>query len=92
MGIRASSGKTVPSTVAPAGITVSASPYTYQNATTGVQTVIISGGTVSLIEYTRDNSTFFTVGVVAGAFDLNPLDRLRVTYAVLPTMTAVQIN
>jgi hypothetical protein len=92
MGIRASSAKTVPSTALPAAITVTASPYSYQNTSNGVQSVIVSGGTVSLIEYTRDNATFFTVGVIAGAFDLNPLDRLRVTYAVLPTMTAIQVN
>lgn len=92
MAIRAAAAKTAPSTTAPAGITVGASPYSYQNTSTGTQTVLVSGGTVTLIEYTRDNATFYSVGMLGGAFDLNPLDRLRVTYAVAPTMTAIQIS
>ena len=46
----------------------------------------ISGGTVSAITYSRDGSTFDSIGQTSGQFDVNPGDRLRITYTVAPTV------
>jgi len=75
--------------VLPSNITVSTSPFTYQNTTGYDGDVIISGGTVSNIEFTRDNTTFYTTGLLMGVLRLSPSDRVRVTYTVAPTMTYV---
>lgn len=72
-------------------ITVTASPFTYTNSTLFPMQVLVSVGTVTLIEFTRDGVTFDSAGVIAGVFRLNPGDRLRVTYAVAPTMIAYPI-
>ena len=82
-------GKLTNSTVAPSDITVTASPFTYQNTTAFNGDVIISGGTVSNIEFTRDDTTFYTVGFIKGVLRLSPGDRVLVTYTVAPTMTYV---
>ena len=82
-------GKLTNSTVAPSDITVTASPFTYQNTTVFNGDVIISGGTVSNIEFTRNNTIFYTVGFIEGVLRLSPSDRVRVTYTVAPTMTLV---
>jgi len=74
--------------IAPSAITVTASPFTYQNASGYAADVIISGGTVSLIEFGRSGA-FSNVGTVAGMFGLSPFDSIRVTYTVAPTMTLV---
>lgn len=74
---------------APAGITVGASPFTYNNTASNDQSVIVKGGTVSKIEFSRDNITYFDVGVVAGMFTVSKGDYLRVTYTVVPTMTGI---
>ena len=71
-------------------ITVTASPFTYQNTSDYDVDIIVQGGTVSLVEFTRDNSNFYNVGVVAGMFHLGPSDRLKVTYTVAPTMRYIQ--
>lgn len=76
--------------IAVAGITVGASPFTTQNTSNYEEDIIVQGGTVSLIEFTRDNVSFYDVGVVAGMFHLGPSDRLRVTYAVAPTMSRIR--
>lgn len=73
------------------GIVVGASAFTYQNTLAQPVTVLVSGGTVTTIEISRDGSTFFLVGLLAGQFRLSPNDKLRVTYAVAPTMTMVPI-
>jgi|ERR1041385_7965592 hypothetical protein len=73
----------------PTGATVGASPYTITNATANDQSVIVKGGTVSKVEFTRDGTTFIDVGTVAGMFALSPLDSLRVTYTVVPTITVI---
>lgn len=75
--------------VLPSNISVTASPFTYQNTTAYDGDVIISGGTVSNIEFTRDNTTFYTTGLLTGVLQLSPNDRVRVTYTVAPTMTLV---
>ena len=75
--------------ILPSGITVGASPFTYQNTNTYPADVIVSGGTVSAIAFSRDNATFYTTGLTSGMFALSPYDFLRVTYTVAPTMTLV---
>ena len=92
MGLRGASSKTMASTAAPTGVTPTGSPYVYQNTTTGPQTVMVSGGTVSLIEYSRDGTTYFPAGLIAGSVTLNPNDRIRLTYLVAPTVTAIQLS
>jgi hypothetical protein len=82
-------GKLTNSTVAPSNITVTTSPFTYQNTTGYDGDVIISGGTVSNVEFTRDNTTFYDTGLLMGVLRLSPSDRVRVTYTVAPTMTYV---
>lgn len=75
--------------VAPAAITVTASPFLYNNLHTYDEDVIVKGGTVSKLEFSRDNTTFFDIGVIAGMVHLSPGDYLRTTYTVAPTMTEV---
>ena len=75
--------------VLPSNISVTASPFTYQNTTAYDGDVIISGGTVGNIEFTRDNTNFYTTGLLTGVLHLSPNDRVRVTYTVAPTMTLV---
>ena len=72
---------------AASSIAVGASAFVYQNTGQSSEDVIVSGGTVTTIEISRDGSTFFVAGVLGGQFHLSPGDKLRVTYAVAPTMT-----
>lgn len=69
-------------------ITPSGSPYNYRNLDMVRETVTVQGGTVTVIEFSRDNATFITTGLTAGAFVVDPGDYLRVTYSVAPTMRA----
>lgn len=69
--------------------TVSASPYIYTNNSGNDQSEIVSGGAVSLIEYSRNGGAYIPVGAIGGMFALSPLDSLRVTYTVIPTITVV---
>lgn len=75
--------------VPPSTITVTGSPFSYQNTTTFPADTIVFGGTVSKVEFSRDGTTWYDVGVIAGMFGLSPSDRLRVTYTVAPTMTLI---
>lgn len=68
-------------------VTPGASPYIYSATKRG--SMIVEGGTVSAVEFSRDGVTFYDVGAVAGMFPINASDQLRVTYAVVPTMTFV---
>ena len=63
--------------VAPTG-----SPFTYTNATTYIQNVVISGGTVSSIALTPGGVT----GETAGTWLLRPGDGVTVTYSAAPTV------
>lgn len=67
-------------------ISVNGSPFIFQNNESIPIEVFISVGTVTTIEFSRDGITFDLIGLLAGQFRLNPGDRLRVTYVVLPTM------
>ena len=81
----------VPSTAAVQPIAVGASPFTYQNSQDAAIVVIVSGGTVTTIQFSRDGTNWYTVGLLAGQFWLNPGDRLRVTYVVAPNMYYVNV-
>lgn len=74
------------STPLPFGITVSASPFTYQAPFAG--TVLISGGTVSAVQFSRDHTTFFDYPH-AGPVQVATGDIVKVTYTGLPTMTMI---
>ena len=67
-------------------VTVGASPFTLINTESVPIAAIVSLGTTTLIEFSRDGVTFDTIGLIAGQFRLNPGDRLRVTYTLLPTI------
>jgi hypothetical protein len=71
-------------------ISVTASPFTYQNTTGYNADVIISGGTVSLVEFSRDNSTYYTTAILTNTIlRLSPNDYVKVTYTSAPTMVSV---
>jgi hypothetical protein len=71
-------------------ITVTASPFTYQNTTDYNADVIVNGGTVSLVQFSRDNSTYYTTAVATNTIlRLSPNDYVKVTYSVAPTMVSV---
>ena len=80
-------GKVVGHTNAVTAITVTASPFTYQNAAVYQEDILITGGTVSLVEFTRDNATWYAR--TGDTVSLSPSDRVRVTYTVAPTMTKI---
>jgi hypothetical protein len=73
----------------PATITVTSSPFTYQNTTTSPADVFVSGGTVSLLEFSRDGVVWYNTGFLYGPVLLSPSDRLRATYTAAPSMTLV---
>ena len=68
----------------PFGITVTASPFSYQAPLSGH--VLINGGTVSAAAVSRDGSTFFACPT-AGVVPVIRGDIVKVTYSGLPTMT-----
>lgn len=70
----------------PFGITVTASPFSYQAPMNG--NVLVNGGTVSAVGLSRDNSTFFACPT-AGFVPVTKGDVVKVTYSGLPTMTMV---
>lgn len=72
-------------------ITVGASPYVYQNTSARDETVIVSNdGTVSLVQMSVDGVSYHTCATGPGAYPVAPGDRLKVTYAVVPTMRALR--
>lgn len=80
-------GLQLPSYNAPAAITVGASVFSYKATDNG--NVFVTGGTVTLIEYGR-GGVFTTTGLTAGIVPVSKGDTVRVTYAVLPTMTFIK--
>lgn len=68
-------------------ISVGASPFTWGNPESVPVQVFISGGTVTSIEFSPDNgANLMLIGLLGGAFRLNPWDTLKVTYILAPTM------
>jgi hypothetical protein len=72
-------------------ITVTASPFVWQNPENVPVNVVISIGTVTAIEFSVDNATWLNFGLLGGQFHLNPKQWIRVTYAVAPTMNYIPI-
>jgi hypothetical protein len=70
-------------------LTPGASPWTFQSPFGGDVRLLVSGGTVSSIQFSRDNVTYYPVGVTAGQITLSQNDFLKITYTVVPTVTAV---
>ena len=68
-----------------------ASPFDLINTGYKPLMYIISGGTVTAISYSRDGSQFDVSGMLMGTFDVNPGDRLRITYTVAPTVIQYSI-
>ena len=76
--------------VAPLGVvpvTPGASPYVYQLSNYQHANMLVTGGTVSLIQISRDGTTYFSLGLTSGQFDLCENDYIKVTYSVAPTMS-----
>jgi hypothetical protein len=73
-------------------ITLSGSPFAYQNTLGYPITVVVSGGTVTKIEVGRGGSTYYDTGETAGVFVLQHTDYLQVTYSGAPTMTALSLG
>lgn len=80
-------GLLLPSFNAPVAITVGASAFSYVAPDAGY--VIVTGGTVSVIAYGR-GGVFTTTGLITGIIPVSKGDTVRVTYAVLPTMTFIK--
>lgn len=72
------------STAPLASVAVGASPFTYVAPDPGK--LVVQGGTVSLVELGRKGS-FVTTGILTGVLPVARGDQVRITYAVLPTMT-----
>lgn len=72
-------------------ITPTASPADIINTGFAPIRLLVSGGTVSAITYSRDGTTFDATGLTAGAFDVAPGDRIRITYTVAPTVVQMSI-
>ena len=73
-------------------LTAGASPFDLINTGYLPLRFQISGGTVSTITYSRNGSTFDTVGAaMPGQFDVNPGDRLQITYTIAPTIVQYSI-
>lgn len=68
---------------------VGASPYVYSNGASYSVLLVITGGTVTLVERSRNLGVdYFAVGaLVSGEFIVPPGDKVRITYAVAPTVT-----
>lgn len=65
-------------------VTPTGSAFSYTAPANGI--IILSGGTVSIIEYGR-GASFYVVGLLAGSFAVVRGDTIRITYAIVPTMT-----
>jgi hypothetical protein len=75
-------------TGAVSGVTPSGSPFTYTNADTFDEDLIVQGTGVSLVEFGR-GASFVNCGVTQGMFRLSIGDSLRVTYTSAPNITKV---
>jgi hypothetical protein len=73
-------------------LALGASPYDLYNTTFDPVTFVISAGTVTSITYSRNGTTFDSTGQTAGCFVVQPGDRLRITYAVAPTVIQYRMN
>ncbi|EPM0022816.1 glycosyl hydrolase family 28-related protein [Citrobacter farmeri] len=72
-------------------ITVSASPFTYQNASGGFEYVLISGGNVTQVLFKRDSDQVNSGGT-SGLTLLAPGDQLVVSYSTIPAMSRIPMG
>ncbi len=86
LALSAPPGKSLLSLPGRLSVTPRASPYNHINTGYEQMMIFVSGGTVSAIDYSRDGSTFDATGQIAGVFTINPGDRIRITYSVVPTV------
>lgn len=70
-------------------VVVGASPFTYQAPFAGDTRIIVAGGTVSALAYSRDGVVYYPIGIVAGMVTLSQGDFIKITYTVVPTVTAI---
>lgn len=87
----AATGMMTPSTVAIVNPTVTASPYTYTNASNGTQQAVLVGGTMTATGVVRGGTTA-TTSLVETCVVLNPGDGYVVTYTLAPTLSIFQIT
>jgi hypothetical protein len=75
----------------PVALTLTGSPFTYQNTNSYNVDVLIGGtvGGVTDLEFSRDGVTWYSTGSFYGEFMLSPNDRIRITYTVAPTVTVI---
>lgn len=75
----------------PFNIVLTGSPFTYQNTNSYTLNVLVGGsiGGVTNLEFSRDGITWYGTGSFYGQFTLCPLDYLRITYTVAPTVTGI---
>lgn len=77
--------------IAPFDITLTASPFTYQN-TAGYTLDILMGGNIGgvvKLEFSRDGATWYETGSFYGQFTLSPYDSIRITYVAAPIVTGI---
>lgn len=76
---------------APLPVTVGASPFSYTNASAGIQLATLAGGGTTLIEINQGAGFVPAIGI-AGVYTLMPSQTLRVTYLITPpTLTTIQL-
>lgn len=75
-------------------LTVTASPYVYQNVSGEPQRLNVVGGTVSEIAVSDSNAapTFSATGRTSGYFILRPNQRARITYSALPGAATTPVS
>lgn len=83
------SGKAIVTGFTDSSISVTGSPFTYQNTSPNPVNVSVQGGTVSAVAFSRDGTTFYNYPNVSGIYMLQQNERMRVTYSVAPTMTSI---
>lgn len=67
-------------------VSVTGSPFVYQNTRAHREEVVISGGTLAQVEFSRDGASFDVLGATPNHCILNPYDRIRVNYLLAPTI------
>ncbi len=72
-------------------ISITASPFTYTNATGGYEYILINGGAVTQILFKRDTDQPIT-GVTYGFIMLAPGDQLVVSYSTPPSMSRIPMG
>lgn len=71
-----------------ASITPTGSPFTWANPESCKVQVYVSGGTVTGIEVVHNDVSLTSMlgGLLGGQYQLNPGQKIKITYVVAPTM------